>query len=184
MITQLLQSVSTATSTSVRSVQLIMRDDECYVITKIVKLATLAELKEGGAKQLERKRYCSDHEGEELKLYCRTCQEVICRDCTIVTHKQHDYTFIKDVREELVQEMQDLLGHVEGKVEEFTCHQNHLQEIDRKSKKSVDACSNRDCNLVTNILVRRRYTGNREFFTTCPDTVHCLHLQWSQLATH
>ena len=104
------------------------------------KLATLAELKEGGAKQLERKRYCSDHEGEELKLYCRACQEVICRDCTIVTHKQHDYTFIKDVREELVQEMQDLLGRVEGKVEEFTHHQNYLQEVDRKSKESVDAC--------------------------------------------
>ena len=115
-------------------------DHERRRVLRHHKLATLAELKEGGAKQLERKRYCSDHEGEELKLYCRTCQEVICRDCTIVTHKQHDYTFIKDVREELVQEMQDLLGHVEGKVEEFTCHQNHLQEIDRKSKKSVDAC--------------------------------------------
>ena len=111
-----------------------------HKISRHHKLATLAELKEGGAKQLERKRYCSDHEGEELKLYCRTCQEVICRDCTIVTHKQHDYTFIKDVREELVQEMQDLLGHVEGKVEEFTHHQNYLQEVDRKSKKSVDAC--------------------------------------------
>ena len=115
-------------------------DHKKHRATKNHKLATLAELKEGGAKQLERKRYCSDHEGEELKLYCRTCQEVICRDCTIVTHKQHDYTFIKDVREELVQEMQDLLGRVEGKVKQFTHHQNYLQEVDRKSKKSVDAC--------------------------------------------
>ena len=115
-------------------------DHKKHRATKRHKLATLAELKEGGAKQLERKRYCSDHDGEELKLYCRTCQEVICRDCTIVTHKQHDYTFIKDVREELVQEMQDLLGRVEGKVEEFTHHQNHLQEVNRKSKESVDAC--------------------------------------------
>ena len=90
--------------------------------------------------QLEKKRYCSDHEGEELKLYCRTCQEVICRDCTIVTHKQHDYTFIKEVREKLVQEMHNLLGHVKGKVEEFTQHQNHLQEVDTKSKESIDAC--------------------------------------------
>ena len=120
--------------------------EECTVthktqrVTKNHKLATLTELKEGGAKQLERKRYCSDHEGEELKLYCRTCQEVICRDCAIVTHKQHDYTFIKNIREELVQEMQDLLGRVEGKVEEFTHHQNHLQEVDRKSKESVDVC--------------------------------------------
>ena len=63
---------------------------------------------------LEQKRYCSAHEGEELKLYCRTCQEVICRDCAIVTHKQHDYTFIKDVREELTKKMESLSTEVEA----------------------------------------------------------------------
>ena len=63
---------------------------------------------------LEQKRYCSDHKGEELKLYCRTCQEVICRDCAIVTHKQHDYTFIKDVKEELTKKMESLSCEVEA----------------------------------------------------------------------
>ena len=52
-------------------------------------------------------------QGKELKLYCRTCQ-VICRDCAIVTHKQHDYTFIKDVREELTK-MESLSSEVEAK---------------------------------------------------------------------
>ena len=114
-----------------------------HKISRHHKIATLAELKEGGVKQLERKRYCSDHEGEELKLYCRTCQEVICRDCTIVTHKQHDYTFIKDVKKELVQEMQDLIGHMKGKVKEFTRHQKHIQEVDKKSNKSIDSCKSK-----------------------------------------
>ena len=83
--------------------------------TKNHRIPTLAELKEGGAKQLEQKRYCSAHEGEELKLYCITCQEVICRDCTIVKHKKHDYTFINDIREELTKEMESLMVSVGGK---------------------------------------------------------------------
>ena len=44
----------------------------------------------------------------------RTSQEVICRDCAIVTHKQHDYTFIKDVKEELTKKMESLSCEVEA----------------------------------------------------------------------
>ena len=106
-------------------------DHKKHRVSRHHKLATLAELKEGGAKQLEQKRYCSAHEGEELKLYCRTCQEVICRDCTIVTHKQHDYTFIKDVREELTQKMTTLLARVDGKEAEY---QGHLDSIHQASE--------------------------------------------------
>ena len=114
--------------------------EECTVthktqrVTKNHKLATLAELKEGEAKQLEHKHYCSDHEGEELKLYCRTCQEVICRDCAIVTHKQHDYTFIKDVREELTKKMESLLASVDGKEAEY---QSLLDSIHQASERET-----------------------------------------------
>ena len=110
-----------------------------YRATRNHKLATLAELKEGGVKQLERKRYCSDHEGEELKLYCRTCQEVICRDCTIVTHKQHDYTFIKDVREELTKKMKSLLANVDGKEAEY---QSLLDSIHQASERETQKLAN------------------------------------------
>ena len=39
--------------------------------------------------------------------------------------------------------MQDLLGCVKWKVEEFTGHQKHLEEVDRKSNKSVDSCKSK-----------------------------------------
>ena len=84
------------------------------------KIATIAELKEGGVKKmLEQKRHCLEHEGEELKLYCRTCQAVICRDCAIVTHKQHDYTFVKDAREEITKKMEGLVITVKKKEAEY-----------------------------------------------------------------
>ena len=74
----------------------------------------LADLKKGGS-QVEQKRYCSAHPKDEVKVYCRTCEEVICRDCTIVTHKQHDYTLIKDVREELAKKLKEQVAGVETK---------------------------------------------------------------------
>ena len=77
-------------------------------VTKNHTVVSIADIKSGKVRQLSQKRYCLEHEGEELKLYCRTCEEVICRDCTIVTHKQHDYTFIKDVTGILLGKLQDL----------------------------------------------------------------------------
>ena len=129
--------------------------EECTVthktqhLSKNHKLATLAELKEGGAKQLEKKRYCSDHEGEELKLYCRTCQEVICRDCTIVTHKQHDYTFIKDVREELTKKMKSLLASVDGKEAEY---QRLLDSIHQASERETQKLANEEAKVKAFLL--------------------------------
>ena len=116
-------------------------DHKKHRVSRHHKLATLAELKEGGAKQLEQKRYCSDHEEEELKLYCRTCQEVICRDCTIVTHKQHDYTFIKDIREELTKKMETLLASVDGKKAEY---QGHLNSIHQASENETQKLASKE----------------------------------------
>ena len=91
------------------------------------KILLMADIKRGGVQVLEQKRYCADHK-EELKLYCRTCEKVICRDCTIVTHKQHDYAFIKDVKEELAAVMENLTAKVEACRGEF---QQQSQLLDR-----------------------------------------------------
>ena len=110
--------------------------------TRNHKLVSLKEIKED-VRKLEQKRYCAEHEGEELKLYCRTCEEVICRDCTIVTHKQHDYTFIKDVRDELVKKMNDLVTKVRDKQNEFEGHRRHLDHVDKASNENIDYCKKR-----------------------------------------
>ena len=46
------------------------------------------------AKQ-EKAMNCSKHD-DPLRIFCETCEEVICRDCTIGDHKNHDCTPIKD----------------------------------------------------------------------------------------
>jgi hypothetical protein len=66
--------------------------------TKHHVLTTLQELRSGaGPLSVAEKIRCVKHKEELIKLYCKTCQSTICRDCTIVEHRTHDYGFIEDV---------------------------------------------------------------------------------------
>ena len=46
------------------------------------------------AKQ-EKAMNCSKH-NKSLKIFCETCQELICRDCTVRIHRDHEYDTITD----------------------------------------------------------------------------------------
>ena len=40
--------------------------------------------------------YCSKHPGKELDLFCETDQELICRDCIVKTHRDHQYDLVNE----------------------------------------------------------------------------------------
>ena len=60
--------------------------------------------------------YCQVHKGEALKLYCETCEKLVCRDCILVDHHQHSYKFVQDARKQVTAEMMDLKSEVELKL--------------------------------------------------------------------
>ena len=60
-------------------------------------ILSLAEVQKLGSKALVKPAFCEKHTGESLKLFCETCQETICRDCTIVDHREHKYNFVAEV---------------------------------------------------------------------------------------
>ena len=39
---------------------------------------------------------CSKHPAKELDLYCETCKEVICRDCIVKVHRDHQYDLVTE----------------------------------------------------------------------------------------
>ena len=39
---------------------------------------------------------CSKHPAKDLDLYCETCKEVICRDCILKVHRDHQYDLATD----------------------------------------------------------------------------------------
>ena len=59
-------------------------------------------------------QYCPVHKEEVLKLYCETCSKLICRDCTLVDHRQHSYKFVEDARKQVDSEMGSLKRKIQG----------------------------------------------------------------------
>ena len=61
-------------------------------------VASLEDLKKGGVKNIPLKESpaaaCADH-GEPMILFCFDCERLICRDCTIIEHKEHNFEFVK-----------------------------------------------------------------------------------------
>ena len=61
-------------------------------------VASLEDLKKGGVKNIPLKeataRKCAEHD-KTLKLFCFDCECLICRDCTIIEHKEHKFEFVK-----------------------------------------------------------------------------------------
>ena len=41
--------------------------------------------------------HCSKHTQEKLKFYCCTCKELVCGDCTIITHRDHSVMSVEEV---------------------------------------------------------------------------------------
>lgn len=65
--------------------------------TKDHKILSLEEVRRLATKIPKKPAMCSKHSGETLKLFCKTCQRIICRDCIIVDHCNHKYSFVAEV---------------------------------------------------------------------------------------
>ena len=63
---------------------------------------------------------CTKHNDKKLKIYCETCSELICTDCTIRLHKMHDYDLIKDVFPKHKEELVSTLGPLKRKLQKVT----------------------------------------------------------------
>lgn len=77
------------------------------------KMATLEELRKGESKEIlvEKPRIptCAVHD-EKLKIYCFSCNTNICRDCTMIDHKDHEYDFIKNTAPKVKQKLTNSLA--------------------------------------------------------------------------
>ena len=60
--------------------------------------------------------YCPKHPEKKLKIYCETCGELICNNCTIRLHQGHNYDLVTDTfpkhREEIVSSLQPVKQHL------------------------------------------------------------------------
>ena len=79
--------------------------------------------------------YCPKHKENVLKIYCETCNELICNDCTIRLHQGHQYDVISDTFPKHKQEIADQLEPVKHHLD--TVNQA-LHNFDARSKEIQD----------------------------------------------
>ena len=56
---------------------------------------------------------CKEHQ-EQLKIYCFTCNQLICRDCTVIDHKDHHFQFVSKCAPEIKQGLHEMLGPLQN----------------------------------------------------------------------
>ena len=88
--------------------------------TRSHNLVSLEEAKKMGSAAVTKPAICQEHDGEVMKLFCNTCEEAICRDCTIIKHRDHKYTFVKDAFAKGKENLLKILSEAETKATSLT----------------------------------------------------------------
>ena len=74
--------------------------------------------------------YCSKHKGEALKLFCHTCQKLVCRDCILVDHRLHRYVFMQDARKLIEDTVTALNSAVAEKFKKYKANLGEIEKVE------------------------------------------------------
>ena len=114
--------------------------DECqvghkrYKYTRNHTVISLDELKAQVTSLVPPKKavpHCPKHSENALKIYCDTCSTLICTDCTIRLHKDHNYDLVADV---LTKHKEELVSSLKPVKEKLDSVQRALKDFDTRGK--------------------------------------------------
>ena len=93
--------------------------------------------------------YCLQHSGKKLKIYCETCGELICNDCTIRLHQRHNYDLVTDTfqrhKEEIVSSLQLVKQHLATVNEVIQSMDTRKQDI-KEQRVTIEADMHKQIN--------------------------------------
>ena len=82
--------------------------------------------------------YCTKHEHEVLRLYCDTCSQAICRECTMMEHAQHNFLYLQDAIENSKTVTNNLLDEakksIKGIEESIKVAQGMAERVEARSQ--------------------------------------------------
>lgn len=103
-----------------------------FLETRDHTLMSLAEVRKQGTSVISQQSKCAKHKSEVMRLYCEDCEQLICRDCTIIDHRDHCYQFIDDVAEQHKKGLKAVLEEAIGAECELVKHKNVVEEMQLK----------------------------------------------------
>ena len=111
----------------------------CHNITNLDEVATSAIQ----LLPVKREIKCSTH-NEPLKIFCGTCEELACFDCTVRIHRGHDYDLITDCYPKHCQKLETNLKPVSEKIaaiidvlRDLKDRENEIKEQDKIIKEEI-----------------------------------------------
>ena len=79
--------------------------------------------------------FCSKHPTKELDLYCETCEQLVCRDCTVRIHRDHQYDLVSDAFQKHKDVLVTSMQPVEKQLDTVT---KSLQQLDTQCQQITD----------------------------------------------
>ncbi len=149
---------------------------------------SLEDLKQGRAKEIAAKepptKKCLTHE-EPLIIYCFDCNSLICRDCTVVAHKDHKFEFSKvaapDTKTKLLEQLIPLKTAAKTLSGAVTEIQTTKQRVEAQGN-SVANTINTSFNQLQLILEERKQQLLQESAKTVQEKIDKLTVQEKNLS--
>ena len=103
--------------------------------------------------------YCPRHPESILKIFCETCSELICIDCTIKLHQGHNYDLVADTfskhKDEIVASLQPVKQQFSTVTKALRTFEERVREIEEQ-KTTTEAAVHKEINLLQQLLEQRR----------------------------
>ena len=128
---------------------------------------TMEELsKPENRKKIRGKMYCNEHLGKTLKVYCDTCDKLICKDCMDFKHTKpnHSCFLVKDVSSKYKEELASKNKAVDSALNEGNAHLRKLstatKQLDRDARNAKDEIVQRQDAVIKKVteMVKRKAT--------------------------
>ena len=106
----------------------------CFEGHRVMSLSELQKNKESETTQQksEKPLNCTRHKGEVLSFFCRTCDQPICQECTLIEHSRgHEYDYLSKISSEEV-------GHMKRLSEQAKVKTNNLKDLTRNVEISAN----------------------------------------------
>ena len=108
-------------------------------------ISSFNEVQETASKMVTPKKVttlCPKHPTEPIKIYCEKCDELICRDCTVKTHRDHSYDLIPDAfpkhRDTIIASLEPVKSQLASVVETIKNLEARSKRVERRGKKAKD----------------------------------------------
>ena len=126
---------------------------------------------------------CLKH-NDPLKVYCETCHQVICRDCTVSKeHKTHDYLLISECYPKHHQQLQEGLVQIKQEMTNIDVAVSHLDNTEKEVLQQGERLTeeiNTHAQEMIDHIVRSRIHLSQQVDTIVQQKTHTLRAQKQQ----